>query len=273
MILGEVFAGLLAMLGAGLGAAVSSIALANRAAAVPEPAPVRRTGGFTLLTAGLIFWGVGWLGMRAAAGEDAVPPTLAEEVGWTLAGGVAAWLFLRIVGGGFPRATSGRGFGWTAVSYVCALPGLLGVLALNQRLVVWVHGVANWLRAEPIPAPEPTQDVLAGLQALPLGWESAGLALAVVLLHPVVEEALFRGYLWRALAARSDFGPRRALLFATLVFALVHGPAFWLPVAYLGAFFGWVCWQTGSVYQAMFAHLLHNAVGTTWAMLAGVPGP
>jgi len=89
----------------------------------------------------------------------------------------------------------------------------------------------------------------------------------VILVAPVIEEALFRGLLQGALEGR--LRPWLAIVFAAVPFALLHGltPAlfffFWsLPV-------GWVTWRTGSIRPGIVVHALNNLVGLIGLLAAG----
>jgi len=93
------------------------------------------------------------------------------------------------------------------------------------------------------------------------------LTISVILVAPVIEEALFRGLLQGALEAR--LRPWLAIVLAAVPFAVLHGltPAlfffFWsLPV-------GWVTWRTGSIRPGIVVHALNNLVGLIGLLAAG----
>ncbi|MFQ5749749.1 MAG: lysostaphin resistance A-like protein, partial [Planctomycetota bacterium] len=157
------------------------------------------------------------------------------------------------------RLGVGRVHGWLVSPYLLALPGLLAVAWITNTL----YRVSG--------AEAPTQGVIESLEALS-GLRLAGLALVAVFLQPILEETLFRGYLWRFLAGREDFGPRRALLFSSLAFALAHERGAWLPAFYLGLLFGWVRWRTGRTRYAAMIHVLHNGLVTVWVLLPFTSG-
>ncbi len=85
---------------------------------------------------------------------------------------------------------------------------------------------------------------------------------------PLAEEVVFRGYLQPALLAAMP--PRAAIALAAAVFGLVHTLPYALPVALLGAFFGWLAWRCGSLWPAVLAHMLHNT--TTVVITVCWPG-
>ncbi len=237
----------------------SAVGLARFAGAPAKVMPLERLRGWDLPVAGLLLF----LGPLLLAGwllERGAELGLIEQLLLSLAAGLLAWLYLGVREGSLaPRR---RPVKWRKVRearnvvtcYLIALPGFLAVSQFNKLLVVEWNGRP------------PVQGVAAGWQELSgLGLVGA-LALAVVVL-PLLEEALFRGYLWRFLAGMRDFGPRRALAFSALVFALMHEIEVWLPVLYLGGLFGWVYWRSGKLRYAVFAHVLHNGLAAATALL------
>ncbi len=92
---------------------------------------------------------------------------------------------------------------------------------------------------------------------------------------PIVEETVFRGFLWRGLAA-SRFGNWGAWLVTTVFFALSHGgvlaPEDLLEPAITGTIFGLVRWRTGSSTAAMITHCLFNLWVEAGAMLVVAVG-
>ncbi|RAI30318.1 CPBP family intramembrane glutamic endopeptidase [Rhodoplanes serenus] len=101
----------------------------------------------------------------------------------------------------------------------------------------------------------------AGPLAVVLAWWST------VLLAPIVEESVFRGFLWRGIAHRH--GPAAALLLTSAVFAAFHwgywlrgGDVDLLTVAHylvMGGVLGAFRLVTGSTVVPMVAHALANA--------------
>ena len=89
-----------------------------------------------------------------------------------------------------------------------------------------------------------------------------------VTLGPVLEEIVFRGYLfaflmWLLSKAANDVG-RGALtvVFAAVVFAVVHQPGVsWLHLACItstGTLYGWIRWRSGSTAPAAVSHAAYN---------------
>lgn len=133
--------------------------------------------------------------------------------------------------------------------------------------IAWLAFVAVYLRVTHACGwPVPPQPEL--MQLAREGLATAGLVsrlVGIVLIAPVLEEVLFRGYLFTAL----DFVvPRRVAHVTTAVaFGAVHGAGYALPIGVLALFFGWLRARHGSLLPSILAHAVHNAltVGVTMA--------
>jgi membrane protease YdiL (CAAX protease family) len=74
----------------------------------------------------------------------------------------------------------------------------------------------------------------------------------------VCEELFFRGYLMRAYG---PVGLRRAVVFNSLLFALLHGSLLRLPVTFtIGVVLSLLALKTGSLIPGMIVHFVNNAV-------------
>ncbi|GEM_PF-557560 len=92
------------------------------------------------------------------------------------------------------------------------------------------------------------------------------LALTAVVVAPIFEETLFRGYLLNRF--RRHFSPQRAAAIAGLLFALVHfSLASLVPLWALGFALGMIYQRTGSLWTPILAHGLWN-LGTLLALNA-----
>jgi len=87
------------------------------------------------------------------------------------------------------------------------------------------------------------------------------LLIAVAVVAPVVEEFLFRGVLYRALA---PFGARRYILASALLFALTHGNLYQFFEAFLlGIVFACLTWHAGGrIRYSILLHFLVNLIGS-----------
>lgn len=117
-----------------------------------------------------------------------------------------------------------------------------------------------------------TLDLIDGaFRTGPLGWRLL-LAFDIAILAPVVEELVFRGFVWDAM--------RRAVplwltwLLSSFLFCAYHmDPLQSLAIVPTALLLGWVRWTTGSVVPAIVVHAANNGLGVAvaWAGAAGGP--
>jgi len=85
---------------------------------------------------------------------------------------------------------------------------------------------------------------------------------ACVIMQALAEELFFRGFLFRALLAKTNAAA--TVIVTAMLFGLVHvisGLFIQLvPATLLGLLLGWVCLRTGSVIPGMILHALHNTM-------------
>jgi len=106
--------------------------------------------------------------------------------------------------------------------------------------------------------------------------------ITVVVGAPIVEEIMFRGYLFAALTRWK--GPWPAAVVSGALFGLAHvlahPPAAWLPLAVMGFLLALVFWITGSLLPCIALHAANNALvmsldlGWSWQvplMVVGIP--
>ena len=90
------------------------------------------------------------------------------------------------------------------------------------------------------------------------------LVFAVVVLAPLGEETLFRGFLYRGIAS-SRAGPIAAIIVSTMIFALIHFQYDWygvLGVAVMGLYLGIVRYGSSSLLLTVLLHALANLFAT-----------
>jgi uncharacterized protein len=90
------------------------------------------------------------------------------------------------------------------------------------------------------------------------------LLLAMIVLAPLGEETLFRGFLYQGIAA-SRAGPIVAIVVSTVVFSLMHVQYDWygiLAVAATGLYLGVVRYRAGSLFLTMLLHAVGNLFAT-----------
>lgn len=82
----------------------------------------------------------------------------------------------------------------------------------------------------------------------------------VVLIAPLVEELIFRGFFQRILEYRfRDI--TKAVLYSALAFALIHFNPWWVVQIYIiGVFLGYVAWRTNSIWVSFVIHAINNGI-------------
>lgn len=117
----------------------------------------------------------------------------------------------------------------------------------------------------------PPPDFLLGIESL-LVMDSLGIALitilTIVIIAPVAEELIFRGFLQKFLEeAWQD--PTRAILITSLFFAVIHMNPYWATQIYfLGVVLGYLAWRTGSIIPGIILHSLNNVFALAFITLA-----
>ena len=142
--------------------------------------------------------------------------------------------------------------GWTF-----PIPNAFLVLAAGPALTVALSALGVLLRA---PLDSSQIEVLIKSRA-----SLAAIILFGVVLAPIFEEMLFRGFLLPLLVR--SVGPALGILLTAVPFALLHGAQnhwAWQPVLLIGIAgiaFGYVRYKTGSTTAAFLMHSAYNAMG------------
>lgn len=85
------------------------------------------------------------------------------------------------------------------------------------------------------------------------------LILTIVIIAPIGEELLFRGFLQNSLE-RAWKDVTRAILFSSLFFAVIHFNPFWIiQIYFLGVLLGFLAWKTNSIIPCVIFHVIINA--------------
>jgi len=125
----------------------------------------------------------------------------------------------------------------------------LGILIIFDTLDRIIHQI--------IPTPEYIIDLGQIMQPdSPLGY--VFLFLAVVIVAPIGEEIVFRGFLQKFL---EDYWEdiTRAVLVTSLFFAMIHFNPFWtIQIYLLGVVLGFLAWKTKSVVPSIILHSINN---------------
>ena len=128
-----------------------------------------------------------------------------------------------------------------------------------------------------------TSDAVAQYRAARVAGEPAGMVLFLrwpgFIAAPVIEESIFRGFLWRGWED-SRLGARGTWLLSSLVFAAYHIPKvlgmspFGAGIILcedllLGLLLGWLRWRSRSIFPAMAAHFAYNVVPPVFDFIVG----
>lgn len=215
----------------------TAVAIVFVAAGLPTDDPLRALGAT----------GMGLLSMLQIAGILAV------------AAGLAAGVPAR----GTPDALRDRlraafPVGRTSAPMLAA--GLIG------GLVVWVF--PSWVAEklmQRFPDFESTLEVLTELLLTSGPLARAVLVVTIAVSAPLVEELIFRGYLWRVFEL--GVGRTGALVGTTVLFAAYHlDPIHVVALLPTALFLGWLRLASGSLVAPILAHFVNNALGVGLAL-------
>ena len=163
-------------------------------------------------------------------------------------------------------------------AWVAARPGIvLLALAAGAAFQLLTYAFAY------VAGADMTSDAVAQYRAAQAAGEPAWLPLFFawpgIIAAPLVEESIFRGFLWRGWNA-SRLGARGTWLLTSLAFCAYHIPKvigasplqagiILFEDLLLGLLFGWLRWRSGSVLPSMAAHFANNAIPPVAALLIG----
>lgn len=99
-----------------------------------------------------------------------------------------------------------------------------------------------------------------------------GLALGGILVGPLAEEIVFRGFFYQGLL--QAYGRTKAILTSSAIFAVIHlDPAAMIPTFLLGCALAFVFDRSRSIWPGVILHLLLNTVGIGALLLAPLLSP
>ncbi|HYG06771.1 MAG TPA: CPBP family intramembrane glutamic endopeptidase [Stenotrophomonas sp.] len=217
-----------------------------------------------------VFRGIQVVAQARSKGVEIDPAQVSHQLGQP---GAMAQLLMALVSTGaaalvvyFWRRRAGRAErqqAWAALRQ----PGTWG-LAMLVAVGVFCFSTATGMLADQLQIkPVPTN--LSLMSDLLSQWPLSAVLFAVVL-APAYEELLFRRVLFGRLLAAGR--PWLGMLLSSLAFALLHEiPGLsgngvlaicqlWLVYGTMGAAFAWLYWRTGSLWAAIIAHGLNNAI-------------
>jgi membrane protease YdiL (CAAX protease family) len=89
--------------------------------------------------------------------------------------------------------------------------------------------------------------------------------LGAVLLAPLVEEIVFRGF-FQGQLEQGYRDPTKAILFSSLLFTILHFNPWWsLQIYLLGVVLGYLAWRTGSIWPSFVIHAVNNSLALWFA--------
>jgi len=95
-------------------------------------------------------------------------------------------------------------------------------------------------------------------------WSAVFILGVVVILAPLFEELVFRGFFQRILEYRTDV--TKAVLYSALLFTLVHFNPWWaIQIYVVGFFLAFVAWRSNSIWGSFGLHALNNGVAVWFA--------
>lgn len=201
------------------------------------------------------------IGMLAAGGVDG---DSADDLsaGGTLVVSFASQLFLLGAAFAFARVTLSHvtlaAFGWRRPRLSRELLWLVPLLFVVFQVVLIVFaGLVDPGAEDTLATDLGARDSTAAL---------IGVAVFAALVAPVVEEVVFRGFLFPALRGKLGWIP--AAILSGFIFGALHGgtdPVFLLPLAVFGVVLCVLYQRTGSLIPGMGLHALNNglALGST----------
>jgi uncharacterized protein len=137
----------------------------------------------------------------------------------------------------------------------------LGMLAIIVPVALAAGGILKWVGWDPSP-----QEAIRQFFQAKDGGHLIRLALLAVVIAPVVEEVLFRGFLQPLL--KKSLGPRMALVLTAALFAYVHfHVGSFVQLWVLGLALGLAYECTGSLAVSVLVHAWFNALQTGLILL------
>lgn len=87
--------------------------------------------------------------------------------------------------------------------------------------------------------------------------------LAIVIVGPIMEELLFRGWIMRVLLEKTT--PTKAIVYSALIFGIIHmNPVQIMYASLIGLVLGWMYYKTGSLIPSIVMHIVAN--GTSFVI-------
>ena len=148
---------------------------------------------------------------------------------------------------------------WLGLRPQCWRPVLL--LAPVSVAIMWIvfaalqaGGYVDWIESLGVETTQDSVRILQTERSLPL---LVLMSFAAVVVAPVCEEVVFRGYLYPV--AKRFWGPAVGALASSLAFAAAHASLVaMLPLALFGLLLAWLYERTGTIWAPIAAHACFN---------------
>lgn len=215
------------------------------------PAPLDRARWSFLEVVAVLLVTVLAMGLLVGGPETRLPvQLLLHSTAWGVS--ILACVAAIRYAGGEPRTD----LGLEAASTMRAVWAGLGGILLLEPALFGVNGLWN-LALRLLGLEVEAQPVLQSFLGLP-GEELAVAVVFAVVVIPVCEEVVFRGFLQGWLVRELGLGC--GILVTSLAFGALHGVLYALPIAALSLVLGWLRWRTDSLVACFVAHGVHNGL-------------
>jgi uncharacterized protein len=193
--------------------------------------------------------------------QDAVADNLVICLG-VIPAIVTAVMLARIT---FARGLAGLGLNLKTIprDLAAALLNLFAVMPVVLGAIILTTIVGKLILGDKfkLPQHEELKEIIAYSQ-----WQVRALiVITAVVVVPFVEELIFRGMIQTML--RSYFRPWPAIFLASFIFILFHAnPEHWFALLALSACLGYSYEKSGSLFRAVFVHMLFNGMSVLAAL-------
>jgi len=145
----------------------------------------------------------------------------------------------------------------SAVLMICAIPVIDWLAQLNRLMIP----SGSWMEQMALPAESRALELTRTFLSLDCTGCSALLFLHIALIPAVCEEVTFRGVL-QPLLVKGTGNKHVGIWLAAFAFSSIHLQFYgFIPRLFLGAGLGYLAWGAGSIWPAVMAHFINNALG------------
>ena len=229
-----------------------------------EKVPTRFYGPYDLiglLFVFLLFFALTAMNIQASAKKDLVmtPMGLLISIGFQfmIAGGVMATVISRI------HPADWLGLKWKKWPWVFLIAPVTVVSLWIMMAALQGSGYMKWIESLGV---DPVQEVVKLLQQSNDPLVISLMAIAAVIVAPLCEELVFRGYLYPL--AKKYAGPWIGGLFSAVIFGCAHGNlAALLPLTIFGILMVIIYQKTGSLWATIAVHFCFNGAAVAIQIL------